>query len=520
MLEFYLFPYQIKVLILFAEALAVIMQTMSVLICARRYGLGKTQKADALAEIAVLGCLLTYMYFIAVMMNDTTEGFMLAPGQGWLRYAAGAVVIAACVDQVLLHRSHMFLMPVIAGLILMPPAETLLGGMYMDAFLLVQALIFARAIHVFNIRLSDYRNRISSGSIKESIDALDAGIMIYDEDGNMMLINNSMQRLMKTFLGHTYRNGEVFRQAMRSGEMKAGCGREAFEGELVCTAPDGTAWKFSASQIPDKKHSYTQVVASDITELWKKTEELELQDADLREKSLELQETIKNINELCRERELISARTHAHDVLGQRLTALIRMLRDGQTLDRGVLLSMSEGIMDDLKQRPDDFPMSGSIEILRRTFESIGVSVEIAGGGMEDLTNCGTPEVQRIVFDVIREAVTNAARHGLATKVEIAVARPAGGFAMTITDNGMNLADDFREGGGITGMREKAQKIGARLTVTPEPRFTIEFAVPGDGVGVSDRAGTGASKAESDSKTGSTDADGAGAAAAKGGEAE
>jgi hypothetical protein len=28
MLEFYLFPYQIKVLILFAEALAVIMQTM------------------------------------------------------------------------------------------------------------------------------------------------------------------------------------------------------------------------------------------------------------------------------------------------------------------------------------------------------------------------------------------------------------------------------------------------------------------------------------------------------------
>ena len=131
MLEFYLFPYQIKVLILFAEALAVIMQTMSVLICARRYGLGKTQKADALAEIAVLGCLLTYMYFIAVMMNDTTEGFMLAPGQGWLRYAAGAVVIAACVDQGLLHRSHMFLMPVIAGLILMPPAETLLGGMYM-----------------------------------------------------------------------------------------------------------------------------------------------------------------------------------------------------------------------------------------------------------------------------------------------------------------------------------------------------------------------------------------------------
>ena len=148
------------------------------------------------------------------------------------------------------------------------------------------------------------------------------------------------------------------------------------------------------------------------------------------------------------------------------------------------------------------------------------MTVVMAGIFMEDLTNCGTPEVQRIVFDVIREAVTNAARHGLATKVEIAVARPAGGFAMTITDNGMNLADDFREGGGITGMREKAQKIGARLTVTPEPRFTIEFAVPGDGVGVSDRAGTGASKAESDSKTGSTDADGAGAAAAKGGEAE
>ena len=85
---------------------------------------------------------------------------------------------------------------------------------------------------------------------------------------------------------------------------------------------------------------------------------------------------------------------------------------------------------------------------------------------------------------------------------------------MTITDNGMNLADDFREGGGITGMREKARKIGARLTVTPEPRFTIEFAVPGDSAGVSDRAGTGASKADS------TDADGAGAAAAKGGEAE
>ena len=81
--------------------------------------------------------------------------------------------------------------------------------------------------------------------------------------------------------------------------------------------------------------------------------------------------------------------------------------------------------------------------------------------------------------DIIREAVTNAVRHALATRIDIQSWLAADGHHLMITDNGTPHFVKFAEGSGIGGMRAKAEALGGSLQVVPSPRFTIYVLFPG-----------------------------------------
>jgi signal transduction histidine kinase/ligand-binding sensor domain-containing protein len=74
------------------------------------------------------------------------------------------------------------------------------------------------------------------------------------------------------------------------------------------------------------------------------------------------------------------------------------------------------------------------------------------------------------LFRIAQEAVTNVVRHAAATRVDILLDFAHRGMNMTIEDNGRGFAVDapsLAEGHfGLTGMNERAQQIGGRVTVT------------------------------------------------------
>src|SRR3954468_18902124 len=121
---------------------------------------------------------------------------------------------------------------------------------------------------------------------------------------------------------------------------------------------------------------------------------------------------------------------------------------------------------------------------------AIGGQVEQLGGEIAtsldvegDFSDLGG-DAQLVVYRVAQEALSNAARHSGAKRVEVRLWRAdAGGVTLEVTDDGRGFAFDESEGGlGIAGMRERALLIGAELTIESRPGSgtTVRLDVPGE----------------------------------------
>jgi PAS domain S-box-containing protein len=80
------------------------------------------------------------------------------------------------------------------------------------------------------------------------------------------------------------------------------------------------------------------------------------------------------------------------------------------------------------------------------------------------------------LYRITQEALTNAARHGHATQVDISLLARENGFALRITDNGVGLLPAAQTGAGmgLKIMKYRADMIGARFQITAnQPHGTV-----------------------------------------------
>ena len=112
---------------------------------------------------------------------------------------------------------------------------------------------------------------------------------------------------------------------------------------------------------------------------------------------------------------------------------------------------------------------------LRETFLGMDVSVEFRGELPEDDSAADS------FAEIAVECVTNAVRHGYATRVQFHFFQNDC-WRMTVTDNGLPPSGPVREGGGIGGMRRRIDRLGGTLELHTVPRFRIEISVPKEAV--------------------------------------
>ncbi|HCC35745.1 MAG TPA: hypothetical protein DEQ02_09010 [Ruminococcaceae bacterium] len=166
------------------------------------------------------------------------------------------------------------------------------------------------------------------------------------------------------------------------------------------------------------------------------------------------------------------SKMRAHDILGGRLSLLLRMLQSEPAPDYSLLSSLSLGLMDELKAAESANSPQNDMDILKQTFESIGVEIKFDGELPQD------DEKGKLFIDISKEAVTNAVRHGFATKVCITMRVEEGRRKIKITDNGGLPVVEIKEGGGISGMRNRLKAFGGRLNVAARPGFTLTVDLP------------------------------------------
>jgi two-component system, NarL family, sensor histidine kinase UhpB len=184
-----------------------------------------------------------------------------------------------------------------------------------------------------------------------------------------------------------------------------------------------------------------------------------------------------------------------HDEVNQSLTGLLLRLEaareaappelEGELAETKALANQAMGELLSLARqlRPtalDDLGLAAAIEgQVGRLGGEIETRLEVEG----DFSDLGD-DAQLVVYRVAQEALSNAARHSGAGRVEVRLRRTeGGGVLLEVADDGRGFAFDESERGlGIGGMRERALLIGADLTIESRPDHgtTVRLAVPGE----------------------------------------
>ena len=194
-----------------------------------------------------------------------------------------------------------------------------------------------------------------------------------------------------------------------------------------------------------------------------------------------------------------------HDTLAQGFGAILMQLqaaqRSGATLPPGVARSLETAVdlarthMIDARRsvsalRPQPAEGENVVDALTRMTElarrttDIPIALTVA-----DLPPLGGG-VDREIIGIAQEALTNAVRHARARKISIqASAVRSVGFRLSVADDGRGIAREHRGTGfGMTSMQERAERIGASLTIVTAPRAGTEvvlaweppsFSIPG-----------------------------------------
>ena len=226
---------------------------------------------------------------------------------------------------------------------------------------------------------------------------------------------------------------------------------------------------------------------------------------DLREKVLTLQDTNAQLLQ-AQDYELRAAalaeRTRIareiHDGVGHLLTRLLLQVKALQVVHReepGVVADLTtlDGGLDEALDS-----MRRSVHALSDDGEELATSLNLLGSrcGIESVrVDCSTEAeppaaVARCVVAVVREALTNAARHGGARSARVAVTDYPAFWQVTVDNDGIVPAEGepaaAGRGGsglGLRSMTERVEALGGRVRITPRPRFTVFATIPKDGQG-------------------------------------
>jgi signal transduction histidine kinase len=169
-----------------------------------------------------------------------------------------------------------------------------------------------------------------------------------------------------------------------------------------------------------------------------------------------------------------------HDELGQSLTGLKAMLSAVQpttfaTRRKDCLQSLDEAISNvrELSQllRPvilDDFGLTAALRWLAERFQErtrILVTVETTCTARLD------EAIETHLFRISQEALTNIARHSMASRAHIRLEEDGAEISLTITDNGIGIPNPPQKmlSLGLVGMRARAIQLGGTFELKNNP---------------------------------------------------
>ena len=210
-----------------------------------------------------------------------------------------------------------------------------------------------------------------------------------------------------------------------------------------------------------------QLTAADVTALHRALEQLAEDNRRLEQDAEKLRRLSENVAAVAREREQLAAKSAMHDSLAACITVTKQYLAgDLGGINADVVLREWEKsiVFRDAERLP-------AREALYESADSSGVAIRIRGtepaGGAADL-----------MYAAMQVCLSNAIQYAQATELIANIWEDGDRYTVLIRNNGKPPEKAITEGGGLSNLRRRIERIGGTMTVQSLPEFALVIGIP------------------------------------------
>lgn len=373
-------------------------------------------------------------------------------------------------------KSYIYFIGFVASIVILPKVEVYTQHWYLSLYTFSIIILFFRSLLISKNSIKHIRSNVSALSIVQAINTMDTGILYSQANGRIVIINDKMQELMILLAGRMYRNANDFYNLIISENENDIFINSGMSLENICLMPDGSAWMFNKQEIILSNKVYNHISATDVSVQYSLTKKLKEQSEILQAKSDNLKETIDNLYEISQKSKIDYIQNRVHDILGQHISYMLMLINEDKPLDYKLLKNFSDNLISQIWQEEASIDPVKEIKNLQSIFNTIGVAIKIKGELPKE------EKIMALLLEIVREATTNAVRHGFATKILVDVKKKKSKYYFTISNNGHLTDKEIVFGSGLSDMENKVIGEGGKINIYLTPNFIIEICIPGGGI--------------------------------------
>ena len=291
---------------------------------------------------------------------------------------------------------------------------------------------------------------LSLFSIYEGINKLDEGMMIA-KGGHVIFQNEALDKLVYILFKTKIRNYKVLLK--RVEEIKDST---IDFNSLICVRANDRIYAFSYHDLGD---SYIEINSIDITEEITLINELQRVLKELKDTEGVLNDYLNNIEQLEYEKQKNFMLNKIHNVLSYKISILNKEIVSKSKYDKMIYEDLSDFNADMFDANK---LVENNINELNSDIAPIGAKVLVNGKCPFNLIS------DELLFEIIREAATNAIYHGNANEVIVNFYNDK----IEITNNGSS-EETLKKGKGITLLEKRCHERGWLINILPKERFKM-----------------------------------------------
>ena len=313
-----------------------------------------------------------------------------------------------------------------------------------NALVIIISIILSILILVKGVYEFFYDNSVSILSAKNSVDMCDMGIMFLNNEQEIIFMNNMMSLILKYYkINNNYIN-----------ELNKISFRKLGNVNLI---------KYNNKVLQLNINDF-EVVLTDVTEQYNLEEENEVKNKIIEENNNRILNTISDIEKIERARNLLKIKNEYHDLLGHKLALFSKYLEQNKCNKKDIEFLLNY-VYSDSKN------VFVKLNDMIKMYGLVGINIVLDGKLPLD------EDVSNVLFEIIRESVTNAIIHADSKNININIDNDSNNIKVIIVNDGKLPNKIINENEGIKGMRRKLNSIGGNLIIDTSERFVLKVII-------------------------------------------